>query len=259
MQFILTWLKRQLEIVATFSKDIVMIFGEDKCTFLHIEKGIIKKSSALNIYHLTIQSVTDGDPGIDENITCNGPLNKEKVSKGYLNRVRKRWSSELSNFNKVIVHNSFAVSIIIPTIGIIDWAIDEIRQIDINTRKLLTMTGSCHLESDVNKVYMSRVKGGRGLRSIRTLYESRIILLQQHLLRNVNRSEILEYVSDCEQAYIVSASNELLINNDITETINNDITETFDAKLKSLSRKHTKATAKEHEQQYINKKMCRYY
>ena len=144
-----------------------MKFREEKCAFLHIKKGIIKKSLPLNINHLTIQPVADGDSykylGIDKNITYNGPLNKEKVSKEYLNRVQKIWSSELPNFNKVIAHNSFAVCIITPTIGIIDW------KIDINTRTLLTMTGSFYPISDANRIYMSRVKRGGGLRGIRTL------------------------------------------------------------------------------------------
>ena len=64
------------------------------------------------------------------------------------------WSSELSDFNKVIAPNNVAVPNINPTIGIIDWTIDEIRQIDINTRKLLTMTGSFHPNSDVDRIYM---------------------------------------------------------------------------------------------------------
>ena len=102
----------------------------------------------LSINHLTIQLVADGDSykylGVGENIAYDGPLNKEKISKEYLNRVWKTWSSELSDFNKVIAHNSFTVPIITPTIGIIDWTIDKVRQIDINTRKLLTMTGSFH-------------------------------------------------------------------------------------------------------------------
>ena len=88
--------KRQLEIVTTFSEDIGMKFGEEKCAFLQIEKGRIKRSVPLNINHLTIQPVADGDSykylGIDENITYNGPINKEKVSKEYLNRVREIWS-----------------------------------------------------------------------------------------------------------------------------------------------------------------------
>ena len=72
--------KGKLEILTTFSKDICMKFGEDKCAFIHIEKGITKKSSPLNINHLTIQSVADGDSykylGTDESITYNSPLNK---------------------------------------------------------------------------------------------------------------------------------------------------------------------------------------
>ena len=123
--------KRQLEIVTTFSKNIGMKFGEEKCAFHQIEKGIIKKSAPLNINHLTIQPVGDGDSykhlGIDKNITYNGPLNKGNVFEEYLNRVRKMWFSELSDFNKVIANNSFAGPIITPTIGIIDWTIGKIR------------------------------------------------------------------------------------------------------------------------------------
>ena len=76
-----------------------------------------------NINHLTIQPVANGDSykylGIDENITYNGPLNKEKVSMEYLNKVRKTWSSEFPDFNKVFAHDSFTVPIIAPNIGII--------------------------------------------------------------------------------------------------------------------------------------------
>ena len=64
-------------------------------------------------------------PGIDENISYNGMLNKEKVTWEYLNRVRKIWSSEYSDYNKVIAYNSFAIPVITPTVGIIYWTIDE--------------------------------------------------------------------------------------------------------------------------------------
>ena len=37
--------KRQIEIAVTLSKDIGMKFGKDKSSFLHVEKGLIKKSS----------------------------------------------------------------------------------------------------------------------------------------------------------------------------------------------------------------------
>ena len=103
--------KRQLEIGTTFSKDIGMKFGEDRYAFHHIEKGLIKKSSPLNINPLVIQPVTYGD----------------KVSKEYFSRVRNIWSSEFPNFNKDTAHNKFAVFIITATIEIIDYTINKIR------------------------------------------------------------------------------------------------------------------------------------
>ena len=50
------------------------------------------------------------------------------------------WSSELSVYNKVIARNAFAVPVLIPTICVLDWTIGEIKDIDIKTRKILTLT-----------------------------------------------------------------------------------------------------------------------
>ena len=62
-----------------------MKFGEDKCAFLHIKTGSIKKSSPIHINHLTFQPVVDGVSykylGTDVNITFNDPLNKESFQR----------------------------------------------------------------------------------------------------------------------------------------------------------------------------------
>ena len=49
--------------------------------------------------------------------------------------VKRIWNSELSSVNKAIAHNSFAVPVPITTVGILNWAVDEIKEIDIKTRK----------------------------------------------------------------------------------------------------------------------------
>ena len=95
--------------------------------------------------------------------------------------MRKIWSSELSDHNKVTAHNTFAVPVICPTVGIIDWTIEEVKQLDIDTRKMLSMTGSFHPNGDIDRLYISRKKGGRGLKEIRTMYESRLVAIKQHL------------------------------------------------------------------------------
>ena len=96
--------------------------------------------------------VIDENIGIDENISYSGMLNKEKVTREYLNRVRKIWSSELSDYNKVIANNSFGIPVITPTVGIVDWTIDDINHLDIKTRKILCKIDNCFANSDIDKL-----------------------------------------------------------------------------------------------------------
>ena len=49
----------------------------------------------------------------------------------------------------MIAHNAFAVPVPIPTMGILDWIIDGIKDIDIKTQKILTLTRNFHPNSDV--------------------------------------------------------------------------------------------------------------
>ena len=64
--------------------------------------------------------------------------------------MRKIWSSEPHAINKAASHNIFAIPVIIPTFGIINWTKEELHNIDIKTRKLLTSTGSFHINSDID-------------------------------------------------------------------------------------------------------------
>ena len=71
----------QLDIITTFSKDINMNFGEEKCTYMRIEKEkMVDNSNPIVINHLTIKPILSGDNysylGIDENIAYSGPMNE---------------------------------------------------------------------------------------------------------------------------------------------------------------------------------------
>ena len=191
--------KKQLDIITTFSRDINMQFGEDNCAYLQIENGkVMQNLKPISINGLTTKPIEKGDNykylGIDGNISYNGPINKERVTKEYINRIRKIWNSQLSDFNKAVAHNAFPVPTLTSTVGILDWTCKEINQIDIKTRKTLTMSGSFHPNSDTDRLYFCRRDGGRGIRAIRTMYESRIISIRQHLRNIKAKSEIHEYV-----------------------------------------------------------------
>ena len=127
--------KLLLDLLTQFSKDIDMKFGESKCAYLQIKRGRIKVNSEnINIGNLDIEQVKGGESykylGIDENISFDGTTNKERVLTKYFKRARKIWSSELSGYDKFLSYNAFAVPVLIPTFGLLDWIIDEIDSIN---------------------------------------------------------------------------------------------------------------------------------
>ena len=77
------------------------------------------------------------------------------------------------------------------------------------------MTGRFHPNSDIDKLYISKNSGGRGLKSIKILFESRILALRQHLRQSRERSDILTCVYESEETNIVRLANELLQNHEI--------------------------------------------
>ena len=182
------------------------------CAYLKTEKGKNTTTTPIEINGLTVKPIQEGKSyrylGQDGNTAYEGTINKERDSKEYLSRVKKIWSSELSAFNKTIAHNAFATPVITPTMGILDWTIQEIKDTDIRTRKILSVTGNFHSNSDVDRLFIGQNIGGRGLRSCQLLFEGRIIAFKQHLHRSKERNQILNFVYDEERNNIIRFGDE---------------------------------------------------
>ena len=197
-------IKKLLDLVTTFSRDICMDFGINKCAYMKVVKGKqVSNLQPLEMNDIVIQPIEEGDTykylGQDENINFDGPINKERLTKEYFTRVRKIWSSKLSAYNMFIAHNSFALPVLVPTFGILDWSIQDIKDLDIKTRKQLTMSGNFHPNSDIDLLYIQRNLGGRGLWQIQRVFESQIISIRQYLLRNRNTNTNIAYIYDDEK------------------------------------------------------------
>ena len=205
-----------LETVTMFSQDIGMTFGLSKCAYQSIERGKRKaENKPLVVNNLSIEEIEEGDQykylGTDESVGIIGPLNEEKVIKEYKLRVKKIWNSELNGLNKSIAHNAFAVPVITPTTGILNWTKKEISDLDITTRKILTMAGALHAASDVDRLYVQRSKGGRGLRSFEDLYEIRTVGMMKHLKEAEEKHSLLKLVKQHEEESISRLGKEFLI------------------------------------------------
>ena len=223
---------------------------------MRIEKGkIVDNSNTIVMNDLTIKPILSRGNycylGIDGNIAYSGPINKIRVLKEYLNHTHKILKSELSDYNKMLAHNNFILPTITVTIGILDWFIKEIDDIDIKTNKILTMTGSLHPNGDGNKLYINRKESERGLNLVQILFESRAVALRQDLTQIASCSNMLKFVYESEQNKILRIGSELLINSNLE----NDFEETP----KIISQKLIQEEQDRLTSNYINKKMHGYF
>ena len=90
---------------------------------------------------------------------------RANVSKEYHRRVRKVAESTLNGQNKIQAFNTWAIPILRYTGGIMDWTKENLHKLDRKTRKILTMNRMLHPKADVDRIYLPRQSGGRGLMS----------------------------------------------------------------------------------------------
>ena len=107
---------------------------------------------------------------------------KLNVSKEYIRRLRKVLKSKLNGGNLVHGVNTWAVSLIRYSAAFVSWRKSELQAIDRKTRKLFTMYGALHPKSDVDRLYIPRKEGGRGLISIEDCVQ---LAIRGHLSNSV--------------------------------------------------------------------------
>ena len=88
---------------------------------------------------------------------------KLKVSKEYFRRLKKVLKSKLNSGNLVLGVNIWAVPLLRYSSAFISWRKCELLAEDKKTRKLFTIYGGLHPKSDVDRLYVPKKDGGRGL------------------------------------------------------------------------------------------------
>ena len=124
---------------------------------------------------------------------------KEIVTKEYIGRVRKILRSKLNGGNTINAINLRTVAVIRYGDGIIKSTKEELRNIDRRTRKLMKMNRALHPQADVDRLYMKRAEGGRGMISVEDCVEMKTNNLYNYvensngrLLMAVKDEKILE-------------------------------------------------------------------
>ena len=211
-------LKQALTIVKTFSSDIKMIFGLDKCAVVNIKKGVVMRGGGMDVDQNThIKSLEVEETykylGMEEAEGIMQVKMKNRVKKEYFDRVKNILRTQLNAKNKITAINGFAIPVISYSYGIVEWLRSELQQIDRRTRKLLTMGGAHHPSADVDRLYFGRTDGGRGLIGVEDSFEKAIVDLNEYIQAGRDRFvEVIQKADKLKKKYSISKETEKISN-----------------------------------------------
>ena len=157
-----------------------------------MEKGKIMRSVGIELPDgKVIKSLQEGESykylGILEADKFLEKKMKLNVSKKYIRRLRKVLKSKLNRGNLVRGDNALAVSLLRYSAAFVSWRKSELQAIDRKTRKLFAIYGALHRKSDVDRLYLPRKEGGRGLISIEDCVELAIRGLEVYVHESEER------------------------------------------------------------------------
>jgi hypothetical protein len=89
--------------------------------------------------------------------------------------------SELNARNKITAVGAIAVPVLRYSFGIINWRLEEIKQIDRKTRKMLTVYKMHNPKANIDMLYVKKKEGGRRLIQVEVAYKRKIINIAEYL------------------------------------------------------------------------------
>ena len=189
--------------VRVFSDDIKMEFGLSKCSVLTMKRGKLVKSEGIPVPNGQVMTNIEDSGykylGILEADEVKDEAMKDQTKKEYIKKVRKILKSKLNGRNVISAINSRAVAVVRYGAGIIKWTKLELEELDRKTRKLTTIYGAYHPKGDVDRLYMNRSLGGRGLIGVEDWIgveldsvERYLEVAEEKLLKEAHQNEIVE-------------------------------------------------------------------
>ena len=182
-------LETLIHTVRIYSRDIGMEFGREKCTMLVMKSDKRQLTDGMELPNKDkIKTLLENETykylGILEAETIKQVEMKDKIQKEYLRRTRKLLEIKLNGRNLIKGINIWAVLLVRYSGPFLKWSRDELKQKDQRTRKPMTMHKALHPTDDVDRLYVSRKEGGRGLASIEGSVDASIQRLEDYIQKH---------------------------------------------------------------------------
>ena len=172
--------------VKAFIDDIGIEIGLDKCAKATFKRGKLESTDnlALDDEAVIKESEREGtynNLGVNEGDGIQHFTMKDKIRKECLRRVRLLIKTGLNSQNKITPINSLPVPVVTYSLNVVNWNLSELRKLVTKIRKQFT----CHRlhppKSDIDRLYVPRNKGGRGMIQLELSYKTTPIVLAEYL------------------------------------------------------------------------------
>ena len=164
-----------------------MEFGIEKSAMLVVKSGKQHMTDGIELPNhekirtLEKENETYKYSGILEADTIKLLQMKDTIRKEYLRKKRKLLETKLSSRNLIKGINTWAMPLVRYSRPFLKWTREELKQMDQRTRKLMTMPKALHSRHDVDRLYVSRKEGGRGLANIEDTVDASIQRLEDYI------------------------------------------------------------------------------
>ena len=179
-----------------------------------LKRGKVATSNGIKLPdESVIESVKDGESykylGMLQADQIKHHEMKDKVMKEYKRRVREILETKLNAGNLIKGINIWAVSLLRYSAAFLDWTKFEMEQLDRQTRKLMTMHNALDPKSNVDRLYLPRKDGGRGLLGVEDTVNIAKVSLKRYAnnstekllssLRIIEDDEVIESEADAKK------------------------------------------------------------
>jgi hypothetical protein len=160
--------------------DIGLDWSTSKCAAIHIKRGKInteQDTNSMPVSHdckIPIINSEDHYKFLGKFQNTEHLENKviDEASKEYENRLWAIWTSPLSIPRKIRATNVYAVPVLQYYMWTTDWRLNDLRELDRLTRKVINDCCGKHKHESCALLYLHPQQGGKGLTELESLYKS---------------------------------------------------------------------------------------
>ena len=181
-------LTHALSVVDRVSTAVGMELGLRKCAVAHMQRGkLVESEDFLLDEDRVITSVTEGQTyrylGIEQVFDPDHKTIREKLERAYVKRLRRIWSSDLNSKHKVRATNGWAVPVFRYFFNHVKWGKKYLLSLDRKTRSVIRQHGGHYYGASLERLYLPRAEGGRGLTSLAHTWEREVVSAAAYLMR----------------------------------------------------------------------------